>query len=137
MTMTRTYEELLSLETFEERYRYLQLNGKVAGETFGFERFLNQNFYTSLEWRSVRDFVKVRDDGCDLAVRGRDISGRLIVHHMNPIRPDDLYRGNSDILNPDFLILVSHNTHNAIHYGDTSLLTRPFEERKPGDTILW
>lgn len=135
--MTRTYTELAKLETFEERFAYLSIKARVGESTFGFERHLNQKFYTSREWRLARDEVIARDLGCDLGVAGFDIFDRILIHHMNPMVPTDLIHGNPDILNPEFLISVTHNTHNAIHYGDASLLRLPIVERRPGDTRLW
>lgn len=135
--MTRTYSELAKLETFEERFAYLSIKARVGESTFGFERHLNQKFYTSREWRLARDEVIARDLGCDLGVAGFDIFDRILIHHMNPMVPTDLIHGNPDILNPEFLISVTHNTHNAIHYGDASLLRLPIVERRPGDTRLW
>lgn len=135
--MTRTYSELLELETFEDRFRYLSLGGNVGVSTFGFDRWLNQQFYGSRQWRDLRHHIAVRDRGCDLAVPNHEIHGRPIVHHMNPIRVDDLVHGTDGALDPEFLILTTHRTHNAIHYGDESLLPRPFVSRRAGDTQLW
>lgn len=135
--MIRTYSELSKLDTFEERFEYLSIKGVVGESTFGFERHLNQKFYTSREWRLIRDEVLGRDWSCDLGVTGFDIYSRPIIHHMNPMAPKDLIRGNADILNPEYLITVSHRTHNAIHYGDKSLLALPLPERRPGDTLPW
>lgn len=134
---TRTYSELRRLPTFEERYDYLVLRGEVGKATFGFDRWINQRFYRSREWRKVRDFVVVRDNGCDLGVPGYEIYARLMVHHMNPIVPEDLERGEAWVLDPEYLITTTHRTHNAIHYGDDSLLVKPPVERRPGDTKLW
>lgn len=133
----RSYSELMSYETFEERYEYLRLNGVVGNKTFGFDRWLNQKFYTSREWRDVRQEVIVRDLGCDLGVEGHDIHARLVIHHLNPMVPADIVGGEDSILDPEFLISTQHGTHNAIHYGDASLLPRPVTERRPGDTKLW
>lgn len=135
--MIRTYQELRRLETFEERFDYLKLNGFVGRSTFGFDRYLNQRFYTSKEWRDVRHYVIARDLGCDLGIEGFEINLRALIHHMNPIVPDDIVHKNDDILNPDYLITTCHNTHNAIHYGDKDLLPKPFVERSMGDTKLW
>lgn len=122
----------------EERYRYLKLGGFVGQDTFGYERYLNQDFYRSREWRSIRDVVIARDLGCDLGVPGYEIHDRVYVHHMNPMVPDDIVHGNGDILDPEFLISVTHTTHNAIHFGDESKLPKiRFVERRPGDTKLW
>lgn len=135
--MIRTYSQLKLLTTFEERFNYLKLSGGVGVETFGHERYMNQQFYRSREWRDLRHTVIARDEGCDLGIPGYEIFDRPIVHHMNPMNPDDIEHGNSDILNPEYLILVTHQTHNAIHYGDASQLTPTFVERRPGDTRLW
>lgn len=135
--MTRTFTELVQLSTFEDRFRYLSLKGIVGESTFGFERHLNQKFYTSREWRLIRDEVITRDYGCDLAMPGFEIYDRILIHHMNPITPDDIAHGNADILDPEYLISVTHRTHNAIHYGDKHLLALPVIERRPGDTALW
>lgn len=133
----RKHSELARLETLEERYAYLALNGRVAEATFGFDRYLNQQFYTSREWRQVRNHVIARDRACDLGVEGFDIYDRIYIHHMNPMTIEDIEMGNPAILDPEFLISVTHRTHNAIHYGDESLLPKPFVERRPGDTRLW
>lgn len=135
--MIRSYSELRRFETFEDRYKYLQLKGSVGRSTFGFERHLNQQFYTSTQWRQVRNAVIARDLGLDLGAQGYEIYDKIIIHHMNPITADDIENGNDDILNPNFLICTTHKTHNAIHYGDESLLVKPLVERRPGDTKLW
>lgn len=135
--MIRTYSELRRLATIEERFRYLSLRGNVGEHTFGFERWMNQQFYRSTEWRQIRNHIIVRDNGCDLGVEDFEIHDRVIIHHMNPMTVDDIRDGNADILNPEFLIATSFKTHNAIHYGDERLLPREFVERKPGDTKLW
>lgn len=135
--MIRTYDELRRLQTFEERFRYLAIAGQVGDRTFGSERYLNQRFYTSSEWRRVRNFIIVRDNGCDLGIPGREIHRSLYIHHMNPITPEDLKNGNDSIFDPQNLITVSHRTHNAIHYGDERQLERGMIERQPGDTKLW
>ena len=138
MTMIRTYSELIQLSTFEERFNYLKLHGDVGRETFGFDRYLNQRFYKSKEWNQVRDRVIVRDFGCDLACEDIPISGQIIVHHMNPFTVEELERNPSILLDPEFLICVSLDTHNAIHYGDSSILKKNvLVERKPNDTKLW
>lgn len=137
MTSIRTYSELSQLRSFEERFRYLQLNGTVGKDTFGFDRFINQEFYRSREWKSVRDFVILRDGGCDLGVDGYDIYGKILIHHMNPILPKDIETNSDLLLNPEYLITTTHRTHNAIHYGDeTLLLTAPIE-RSRNDTCPW
>lgn len=133
----RTYSELRRLGTLEERFKYLALRGEVGGITFGFDRYLNQQFYTSREWRSIRSHVIVRDNGCDLGVDGYDIHDRIYIHHMNPMTVEDVASGDSKILDPEFLISVTHRTHNGIHYGDESSLPKPHVERRPGDTKLW
>ena len=133
----KTYSELSRLATFEERYNYLRLNGFVGKETFGFDRYLNQVFYKSSKWRSIRDFVIVRDNGCDLGIEGREIHGRIIIHHMNPITIQDITQQTEFLLDPEFLISTVHETHNAIHYGDTNLLIRDPVERKRNDTCPW
>lgn len=133
----RKYAELRRLFTFEERFEYLRLGGVVGTTTFGFDRYINQDFYRSRDWRSVRDQVIVRDEGCDLGVEGYEIHGNLLVHHMNPMSADDVVHGEEWILNPDFLITTTQDTHNAIHYGDKSLLKTPFVPRQPNDTKLW
>lgn len=135
--MIRTYSELRRLRTFEERFDYLKLHAGVGEKTFGFERYLNQRFYTSTEWRNVRDQVIVRDEGLDLGIDGYEIYDRILIHHMNPMRSEDLIHGNLDVLNPEFLITTTHRTHNAIHYGDKSLLPSALVDRRPGDTRLW
>lgn len=135
--MIRTCTELFRLESFPERYKYLRLGGEVGASTFGFDRYLNQQFYRSKEWRDMRSQVIARDEGCDLGVWGFDLHDRVLVHHMNPVTPNDIARGYESILNPEYLITVSHDTHNAIHYGDESLLKHSLVERIQGDTKLW
>ena len=135
--MKRTYRELSKLLTFEERYRYLRLSGGVGKETFGFDRYLNQRFYSSAEWKRVRDVVIIRDNGCDLGIADRIIGGKILIHHMNPVSREDILSRNADLLNPNYLVCVSHTTHNAIHYGDESLLIVMPPERKPNDTCPW
>ena len=134
----RTYGELIKIEKFLDRYEYLKLNGSVGAETFGFDRWLNQIFYRSPEWKHIREEVIIRDDGCDLGIRDRPIGGRIYVHHMNPIDVKSIVERKSILLNSDFLICCSHNTHEAIHYGNSDiLLPDKFVERKPNDTIPW
>lgn len=133
----KTYSELSLLPTFRERYQYLRLSGQVGEDTFGFDRYLNQVFYRSQEWKRVRDFVILRDNGCDLGVPGFEIHEKIIIHHMNPITVQDIRHGNEDLLDPEFLICVRHNTHNAIHYGDESLLITEPIVRMPNDTCPW
>lgn len=133
----RTYSELLELDTFEKRFEYLAIRGQVGCETFGFNRWINQRFYTSTQWRNLRQRIIVRDEGCDLAFPGREIHSRLIIHHMNPLVEDDIVHGTRNALDPEFLIATTHDTHNAIHFGDASLLAKPYSPRTPGDTKLW
>ena len=133
----RTYSELVKLPTFEERFQYLRLNGKVGEDTFGFDRYLNQIFYRSAEWKRIRDIVIMRDNGCDLGVEGYEIHGRILFHHMNPISRRDIEIMSDILLNPEYLICTVHNTHNAIHYGDENLLIKAPVERKPYDTCPW
>ena len=137
MTSIRTYSELVLLPTFEERYEYLRLNGRVGEETFGFDRWLNQTFYKSEEWLSMRDKIIVRDNGCDLGISGRDIYSRILIHHMNPITKEDILRRSDILLNPEYLICVTPNTHRAIHYGNSNLLIKDLIERRPNDTCPW
>lgn len=137
MSKIRSYLELRRLESFEERYNYLKLVGIIGASTFGFDRWLNQRFYSSREWKLARDHVIIRDNGCDLGVLGFEIYSGLLVHHMNPISVDDLKHGEDWIIDPNFLITTSLQTHNAIHYGDESLLPRGPTVREAGDTTLW
>lgn len=133
----RSYSELIQLNTLKERFEYLNLKGVVGQETFGFERYLNQRFYTSREWRQVRTHVIARDLGNNLGIEDNEIYDKIIIHHMNPMAPIDIRDNAEAILDPEFLISTSHKTHNAIHYGDSSALVLPFPERSPGDTNLW
>lgn len=135
--MLRAYKDLVRLPTFEERYRYLRLAGIVGTDTFGFDRYLNQVLYHSAEWRHVRNTVIFRDEGCDLGIPDRVINGKIIVHHMNPLTIKQVENHDPDIFNPDLLICVSPETHNAIHYGDEGLLMIFPAERRPGDTCPW
>ena len=137
MMSIKTYSELIALPTFEERYEYLRLNGRVGKDTFGFDRYLNQNFYRSAEWRRIRDRVIVRDNGCDLAIDDRIIYGKILIHHMNPITDKDLFNLSDILLDPEYLICVSHNTHNAIHYGDGERLVKDPIVRTKNDTCPW
>ena len=137
MTDIKCYSELMLLPTFQARYQYLRLNGEVGKETFGFDRYMNQFFYRSPEWRRVRDLVITRDEGCDLGVPGREIFGRIIIHHMNPIRPEDIRNRSELLLDPEYLITTIHDTHLAIHYGDGHLLIQEPIERLPNDTCPW
>lgn len=133
----RTYSELILLPTFEERFDYLKIEGSVGVETFGFDRYLNQVLYRSKEWRDVRDYVIIRDCACDLGIDGREIPVKPLVHHMNPISMEDIYNRNKNIFNPEYLITVSHKTHNAIHYGTKENLQLGIVERRPNDTCPW
>ena len=135
--LIKTYLELSKLKTFKERYEYLRLKGKVGEETFGFDRYLNQLLYRSKEWKAVRDFVLVRDNGRDLGMEGYDIYGKVLIHHMNPISLEDIYKRSDTLLNPDYLITTTLLTHNAIHYGDDSLLITAPVERAKNDTCPW
>lgn len=135
--MIKTYSKVLQCGTFEERFDYLKLNGKVGIETFGFDRYLNQKLYRSGEWKSLRNEIITRDNGCDLAFPDRRIGGRIYIHHINPIKVEDIVDRTDFVLNPDFLICCSKRTHDALHYGDKSLLMLDPVERKPGDTIPW
>lgn len=135
--MIKTYSDLRRYSTFEERFAYLKLGGAVGAATFGFDRYLNQEFYKSVLWKRARSIVIARDYGCDLGIEGYEIYDRVYVHHMNPMTLDDITHSNLDILDPEYLIVVTHNTHNAIHYGDERLLPKPIIERRPGDTKLW
>lgn len=137
MSMLRTYSELKKIQTFEERYEYLRIGSQVGDPTFGYDRFMNQEFYSSHEWKRIRHVVIARDEGCDLGVLGHEIHDRIYIHHMNPMRVEDLLEGNGDILDPEFLISTTHRTHNAIHYSDAGHLVKPLVERRPGDHILW
>lgn len=135
----RTYSELITIPTFEERYEYLRLDGIVGEETFGFDRYLNQIFYKSGEWLAIRDRIIVRDNACDLAIDGRRIPEgvKILVHHMNPIRAQDIIHRSDWLLNPEYLICTIKNTHDAIHYGDSSLLITEPIERSKNDTCPW
>ena len=133
----RTYSELILLPAFEERFKYLQLNGRVGDDTFGFDRYINQNFYRSAEWKRIRDLVIMRDNGCDLALEGYEIYGRILIHHMNPITVKDVELNTEYLMNPEYLICVTHNTHNAIHYGDEKLINKGPVVRTKNDTCPW
>lgn len=138
MSMTiRTYSELIRYNTFRERYLYLKLSGKVGEDTFGFDRYLNQQFYKSKEWKSVRDFVIIRDGGCDLGIADRPIPSRIIIHHLNPITKNDILNQTDYLLNPEFMICTIKRTHDAIHYGDENLLYEGPVERSKNDTCPW
>ena len=133
----RTYSELIAIPTFEERFKYLQLNGNVGAETFGYDRVFNQRFYSSLEWKRLRDEIIFRDNGCDLGILDRRIMGKILIHHMNPIILEDIRESSEFLLNPEYLICMSFETHNAIHYGDENLLFKAPIERKQYDTCPW
>lgn len=135
--MIRTYSELIRISTFEERFRYLKLDGIVGADTFGFDRVFNQRFYTSREWKLIRDRIIVRDMGCDIACRDHTIFGRIYIHHMNPISLDDIQDATPYLTNPEYLICVSYDTHNAIHFGNEDLLPKAPVERTPYDTCPW
>lgn len=137
MTRIRTYSEMRREYSFEDRFEYLSLRGQVGESTFGFDRWINQQFYRSAEWKRVRNQVIARDLGLDLGCEGYEIFDPPIIHHMNPMTPDQIEVGDPRVLDLEFLITTSHRTHNAIHYGDKSLLRQPFVERRPGDTKLW
>ena len=137
MTNIRTYSELIKLPTFEERYAYLRLGGRVGETTFGFDRYLNQMFYKSDEWLAIRDKVIVRDNGCDLGIEGREIESSILIHHMNPISKKDILERSDFLLNPEYLICTIKNTHDAIHYGDENLLIKDPIERRKNDTCPW
>jgi len=133
----KTYSELSRIVTFEGRFNYLKLGGAVGASTFGFDRNINQNFYQSQEWKRARDTVIIRDNGCDLGIPGYEIHSQILIHHVNPMTVEDVVHGEDWIIDPEFLITTTHNTHNAIHYGDAKLLMMPKTPRTPGDTKLW
>ena len=137
MTNIKTYSELITIPTFEERFEYLKLDGRVGAETFGFDRYLNQAFYKSDEWLSIRDYVITRDNGCDLGVEGYEIYGRIIIHHMNPITKEDILQRSKFLIDPEYLITTIKRTHDAIHYGDSNLLVKAPIERSKNDTCPW
>ena len=133
----RTYSELITIPTFKERYEYLRLKGFVGEETFGYDRYLNQSFYRSREWMDIRDYVIVRDNGCDLGMPGHEIHGRILIHHMNPITKEDILRRSEFLLDPEYLISTIKLTHDAIHYGDENLLMDEPIVRTKNDTCPW
>lgn len=135
--MPRTYSELIQIPTFIDRFKYLKLGGVVGEETFGYDRYLNQAFYQSYEWRRLRDQIIVRDCGCDLAMEGHEIFDRILIHHMNPIRAEDILKHSEFVMDPEYLICTSKLTHDAIHFGDESILYHDPIERKAGDTCPW
>lgn len=136
-TNIKTYSELIKLPTFKERYRYLKMNGIIGEETFGFDRWLNQAFYKSKEWLAIRDYVIFRDNGCDLGMPDREIHGRVLIHHMNPITKRDILDRSDFLLNPEYLITTTKVTHDAIHFSDESLLYEDPIERTMNDTCPW
>ena len=133
----KCYSELILLPTFEERFEYLKLDGIVGKDTFGFDRWLNQKFYNSSEYKGLRREIIIRDNGCDLGIEGHEIFGRIIIHHINPITVDDIVSRSEFALNPEYLICVSELTHKAIHYSSIDLLPKPFTPRRPNDTCPW
>lgn len=135
--MARSYSDVRQLRTFKERFDYLSLVGVVGDDTFGFDRYLNQNFYRSREWRQVRQRVIARDLGCDLGVEGFEIFGKIIVHHINPLEPDHIKHSDEALFDMNNLITVSHKTHNALHYGRMPEIPYSYTPRRPGDTKLW
>lgn len=137
MPAIKTYAELIRIPSFKERFEYLRLDGRVAEETFGFDRYLNQKFYTSTEWKKFRRDIILRDDGCDMAFKDAHITGRIIIHHLNPIKPEDLDDGAVMLLDPNNVVCVSNDTHNAIHFGVEDIIRSEYEPRRPGDTIPW
>ena len=137
LTKTRTFHELLQYETFEARLEYLRLGGGVGRSTFGFDRYINQKFYQSFEWKQVRNLVLVRDKGCDLGIPGFEIHVEPLIHHMNPMSVEDIIRRPELVLDPNYLITTTHNTHNAIHYGGRSPYPKVVTQRTPNDTKLW
>lgn len=134
---TKRYSQLKHLESFEDRYNYLKIGGAVGADTFGFDRIFNQKFYASKEWKDIRNYVITRDNGCDLGHPDYPIKGRILVHHLNPISLKDIEESTDILLDPEYLVCVSHETHNAIHYGDSSLIKKDISERKPNDTTPW
>ena len=137
MTSIKTYSELITIPTFKERYEYLRLKGLVGEETFGYDRYLNQSFYKSREWMGIRDYVIIRDNGCDLGMPGHEIHGRILIHHMNPITKEDILRRSKFLLDPEYLISTIKTTHDAIHYGDENLLMDEPVIRTKNDTCPW
>ena len=136
-TNIKTYSELITIPTYEERFEYLRCNSAVGKETFGFDRYLNQVLYNSMDWKRLRRQIIIRDNGCDLALKGYTIYGKIIIHHINPISLDDIMKERSIVFDPENLVCVSFSTHNAIHYGDASLLSTGPIERTPNDTCPW
>lgn len=137
MTKIRSYSELSKLDSFDDRYEYLRLNGEVGRSTFGFDRYINQKFYQSYEWKRARNIVILRDDGCDLGIPGYDIHGAILIHHINPMNVDNIIHGEEWIFDPEYLITTTQNTHNAIHFGDKMRLPKVVTARNSNDTKLW
>lgn len=133
----KTYSELITIPTFEERFEYLQLKGSVGKDTFGYDRYLNQVLYRSPEWKRLRNQIIIRDNGCDLACDGYDVYGKVLIHHLNPITVEDVLARSRRVFDPDNLVCVSHSTHNAIHYGDVDLLVTGPIIRTKNDTCPW
>ena len=134
----KRYSEMITMSDFDDRFRYAKLDGQVGMDTFGFDRYLNQQFYRSKEWKRLRDQIIIRDNGCDLGVSGHEISGKIYIHHLNPLSPEDITESTEKLFDPDNLVCVSAETHNAIHYGDESILEKnKIVERSPGDTCPW
>lgn len=133
----RSYRELIQIPTFEDRFEYLKLSGQVGEATFGFDRYLNQRFYQSKEWRQLRNKVIARDNACDMAFPDYDIPGLILIHHINPISVEDIEKSSDALFDMDNVVCVSYDVHNAIHFGDASLIPKPLVERKPNDTIPW
>ena len=138
MMNDKSYSEMIAMSEFDDRFRYAKLDGQVGIDTFGFDRYLNQQFYRSKEWKRLRDQIIIRDNGCDLGVPGHEISGNIYIHHLNPLSPEDITESTEKLFDPDNLVCVSAETHNAIHYGDESILEKnKIVERSPGDTCPW
>lgn len=137
MTSIKSYSELSRFNTFDERFEYLKLGGGVGRATFGFDRWINQEFYTSRQWHDIRDFVIVRDNGCDLGVEGYEIHVEPLIHHINPMKAEDIVNGEEWILDPEFLITTTHRTHNGIHFGTNRAYPKVVLARSPRDTKLW
>ena len=136
-SIIRTYSELISIPSYEDRFNYLKLHGKVGEDTFGFDRYINQRFYRSKEWHDIRKIVISRDLGCDMAMKGFEIYGQILIHHMNPILVLDILNSTDYLLNPEYLICNTKDTHNAIHYGNVSFLKGIIKKRLPNDTCPW
>ena len=135
--MIRTYPEMMSFDSFYDRFNYLNLSGQVGKDTFGYDRYLNQAFYKSAEWQRLRNEIILRDEGCDLAHPDYQIVGRVYIHHLNPVTKKDVLDRSDLLLNPEYLVCVSYDTHQAIHYGDENLLQPDLIIRRPDDTCPW